>query len=82
MRVTVSIPELISSTDCPESQRSCCYDLDIDLDSLAVSCLPPDQAEVEVGQTAEKIIGKIRNLRRKKLWLVAVKRSSIRTPAG
>ena len=43
MPVTViSIPELISATDCPQSQRSCCYDRD----SLAVSCVHPDQAEV------------------------------------
>ena len=46
--------ELVSATDCPESQRSCCYDLDIDLQSLAVSCLSPDQAEVaQISQTAE-----------------------------
>ena len=52
----ISIPELISATDCPESQRSCCYDLDIDLDSLAVSCVPPDQAEAEV-EVEEILVG-------------------------
>ena len=47
--------ELVSATDCPESQRSCCYDLDIDLHSLAVSCLSPDQAKVaQTSQTKEK----------------------------
>jgi len=39
--------ELISSTDCPESLRSCCYDADIDLESFAVSCLSPEQSQAE-----------------------------------
>ena len=79
--IVISIQELISATDCPESQRSCCYDLDIDLDSLAVSCVNPDQ--VEVAQKTEKnnpIF--FLNLRRKNLWLLGVKKRSIRTPAG
>ena len=50
--IFIATPELVSASDCPESQRSCCYDLNIDLDSLAVSCLSPDQAEV--GQSADK----------------------------
>ena len=50
--IIISTPELVSASDCPESQRSCCYDLDIDLDSLAVSCLSPAQAAL--AQTSEK----------------------------
>ena len=40
--------ELISTTDCSENQRSCCYDVDINLENFAISCLSPSQSQVTI----------------------------------